>query len=165
MALAEAKKLKAVVTTASPGPTSAASNASQSASVPEAQPTAALAPLKAAISRSRASTSEPKTNCCDEQTRSTAASTSSRICRYWRCKSSNGMGSNFLAGDCRLLDFAVEDWVTERAILTLSRQLSVISYQLSARPDWGVRKLKAFVDAWQCRNRRVIVEGFAPLNE
>ena len=47
MALAEAKKLNAVVMTESPGRTPAATSASQSASVPDAQPTAAVAPVNA----------------------------------------------------------------------------------------------------------------------
>ena len=79
IALAEAKKLKAVVMTESPGFTPAATSASQRASVPDAQPTAEAAPVSAAISRSSASTSGPRIKLCESHTRAMAASTSSRM--------------------------------------------------------------------------------------
>ena len=52
MALTEAKKLKGVVTTASPGPIPAAARASQRASVPEEQPMAWATPSWSAAARS-----------------------------------------------------------------------------------------------------------------
>src|SRR5262249_35459836 len=99
----------AVVMTASPGCTPQAISASHKASVPELQPTAALAPVKAAISDSRASTSLPRMNCCEAHTRSTAANTSSRICSYWRCRSSRGTESTGFVAD----GLAVEEWGTD----------------------------------------------------
>jgi hypothetical protein len=63
MALADAKKLKGVVITASPGRMFKARRLSQSASVPDAQATEAAEPVKAATSRSKASVSAPKMNC------------------------------------------------------------------------------------------------------
>src|SRR5215469_15991173 len=95
IALAEAKKLKAVVITASPACTPAAASASQSASVPEEQPTASAAPQKAATSRSSASTSGPRIKCCEARTRSTAAAICSRSGAYCRLRSSIGIASNF----------------------------------------------------------------------
>ncbi len=111
MALAEAKKLKAVVITSSPGCTPAAASASQSASVPDAHPIAWAAPVNAATSCSRASTSAPRMKCCDEQTRSTAARISSRISAYWRDRSSMGT-----AGGVALF-FEIEAGFTDHKIL------------------------------------------------
>src|SRR5208337_189644 len=90
IALAEAKKLNAVVITESPGFTPAATRASQRASVPDAQPTASAAPVSAAISCSSASTSGPRMKLCESHTRVIAASTSSRMPSYWRRKSRSG---------------------------------------------------------------------------
>ena len=90
IALAEAKKLNAVVMTESPGFMPAATSASQRASVPDAHPTAQAAPVRAAISSSSASTSGPRMKLCESQTRAMAASTSSRMLSYWRRKSSRG---------------------------------------------------------------------------
>src|SRR5579862_2539770 len=93
MELAEAKKLNGVVITESPGFTPAATSASQRASVPEAQPTACVAPVKEEISRSSASTSGPRIKLCESQTRAIAARTSSRISLYWRRRSRRGTDS------------------------------------------------------------------------
>ena len=77
--LALAKKLNGVVMTESPGCTPAATRASHSASVPEAQPTVSCTPTVAETSFSNCATSAPRMNCCE-----------SRTCAYWRRKSSRG---------------------------------------------------------------------------
>ena len=59
-------------------------------SVPEAQPTAATAPVSAEISRSSASTSGPRMYPCESHTRVMAASTSPRMVSYCRRRSSSG---------------------------------------------------------------------------
>src|SRR5271156_2719528 len=105
IALAEAKKLNAVVMTESPGFTPAATSASQRASVPDAQPTAYCAPVRAAISRSSASTSGPRIKCCESHTRAIAASTSSRLASYWQRKSSSGTDSGAVREDGVAVDF------------------------------------------------------------
>src|SRR5207237_7535070 len=64
--------------------------ASQSASVPEAQPTTSPTLRNAAASRSNPATSFPKMNCCESQRRVIAARISSRKGAYCRCKSSSG---------------------------------------------------------------------------
>ncbi len=68
IAPAVAKKVKGVVMTASPSPTSRAIRETISASDPEETPVANFVSLKAAISFSRLSTSEPKMNFWDEAT-------------------------------------------------------------------------------------------------
>src|SRR5215475_9893265 len=88
--LAEAKKLKGVVMTVSPAFTPVAARASHNASVPDAQPTAWPTPTNASTSRSKVSTSSPRTKCCAEQTRSTAARIASRRAAYCRPRSSIG---------------------------------------------------------------------------
>ena len=79
MALTVAKKLNGVVMTLSPGPILNAASASQSASVPLAQPTAASTPQNAAAAPSKRSTSGPRMNRWLEQTASMAASTGPRM--------------------------------------------------------------------------------------
>src|SRR5271163_1248131 len=101
MELAVAKKLKGVVTTASPGPTPAAASASQSASVPLAQPTPNSAPQARAAAASKLSTAGPRMNFCDTQTASMACMTSSRRVENCRVKSSIGTGWRSLVGTFR----------------------------------------------------------------
>ena len=88
--LALAKKLNGVVMTESPGCTPAATKASHSASVPEAQPTVSCTPTVAETSFSNCATSAPRMNCCESHTRSSALRISARTCAYWRRKSSRG---------------------------------------------------------------------------
>lgn len=68
------------------------------------------------------------------------------------------MGSNFLAGDWTLLDFAVEDSVTGNS--DSNTQPSAIGCQFSA-----IAQSKAFIDARQRRSGGVTVDSFAPLVE
>src|SRR5665213_341091 len=76
MELTEAKKVKGVVTTTSPGPMSRAAIASQRASVPLAQPTANGTPQAAAAAFSKLATSGPRINLCESQTCAIAAMSS-----------------------------------------------------------------------------------------
>src|SRR5215813_971515 len=137
IALEEAKKLKDVVITPSPGPMPAATSANQRASVPEAHPTASLAPVKLTISRSNASTSGPRMKCCDEQTRSIAARISGRIALYCRCRSRRGTDSNFLASEGEFFGFVEERWVTETAILYQRGSLTALGEMVGARSHRG----------------------------
>lgn len=82
------------------------------------------------------------------------------------------MGSNFVAEDVAVRGFAVEDRVTgksdsntrahvgadvlARAAPTCHSSLIRIAFNF---------QVEILVDAWQCRNRRVIVDGLAPLVE
>src|SRR5687768_11768737 len=90
IAPAVAKNENGVVTTSSPGPTSSAINAASSASVPEDTPTAYGMPRNASSSRSSASTSGPRMNCCASQTRVTASSTSARSGANCALRSTSG---------------------------------------------------------------------------
>ncbi len=98
MALTEAKKLKGVVMTASPGPMSGGGQASQRASVPLAQPMAWGTAQAAAAACSKLATWGPRMKCCEAQTASMAASNSCRIAANWREKSSIGTGCGLLIG-------------------------------------------------------------------
>ena len=69
------KKVNGVVITASPGPTPSAINANNSASLPEATPTAYWQPRNAAISVSNWLTAGPRMNCWDSATVSMASRT------------------------------------------------------------------------------------------
>ena len=87
---AVAKNEYVLVTTSSPAPMFSAIMAASSASVPDDTPTASFTSSIAASSRSRPSTSGPMMNRWLSQTRVMAASTSSRIGRYWAWRSSSG---------------------------------------------------------------------------
>ena len=91
MAPAVAKNVYGVVKTSSPGPISSAISARISASEPDAQPIAYLAPQYAAISPSSFFTSSPKINFCESTTRTISARTSSRTCLCCACRSKSGI--------------------------------------------------------------------------
>ncbi len=76
--VAEATNENAGVMTSSPGPTPSAVNASRSASVPEATPSAQGTPHRAASSCSSALPSAPSTNWLESINRAVAASSSAR---------------------------------------------------------------------------------------
>jgi hypothetical protein len=90
MELTVAKKLKAVVITASPGTTPAASSASHKASVPEEQPMAWAPPHFSPAARSNSATEGPMMKLCEEKTSSTALRSKCRIAPYSRERSRIG---------------------------------------------------------------------------
>ena len=79
---AVAKNENVGVMTSSPGPTPSAIIETSSASVPDDTPIACRTPIACATSRSNASTSGPRMNCCDSQTLAIADWISSRIEAY-----------------------------------------------------------------------------------
>src|SRR5262245_7882990 len=83
-------------TTASPGPTPVARNASTRASVPLAQVTTWRAPQNAASSASKARTSGPRMNWQWLSTRATAASTAGPRRRRCAATSMNGIGGGLV---------------------------------------------------------------------
>src|SRR5208283_2721770 len=164
IALAEAKKLKAVVITESPGLTPAATSASQSASVPDAHPTAPAAPVIAAISRSSACTSGPRMKLWESHTRSIAASTSSRMPAYCRRKSSSGTdsGAVFRAG----VEIDVTDEILAGLLLTLmwcSSRCEFAFDNLTFDHPWF--DSLAFDNVRKLRSRRCAGEMFPPLRQ
>src|ERR1700721_1810966 len=96
IALTLAKKLNGVVMTASPGPTFAAANASQMASVPLAHPMACGAAHAIAAAFSKLATCGPRMNFCERQTASMVSISSCRSEANWREKSSIGTGCELL---------------------------------------------------------------------
>ena len=87
---AVAKNVKLGITTSSPGPIPSAINGNNSASLPDAQPTACATPQYAATAASNRAHAGPCTNAPDRQTSAIAASSSARSRSFSRETSSIG---------------------------------------------------------------------------